>query len=128
MGIKILWEDRSKTVMRQVYEGRWTVDDYRNAVDTTRKLLNGLGHTVHIIVDVTASARTPSNLLSVMRYVETQVAPNQGMVVVVGADAYTQSILSIAKRIAPRATGNTSIVNSLEDARAMIGRTPVIPA
>ena len=128
MGIKILWEDRDKTVMRQVYEGRWSVDDFRQVISTTHKLLNGLPHTVDIIMDATLSDGTPSNILAAMRYAEQQVAPNQGRVVVIGADLFMQEMLAVAKRIAPRATGNTTLVDTLEDARVLVGQTKFIPA
>jgi len=128
MGIKILWENRSKTVMRHVYTGRWTVDDYRHAITTTRKLLDGLPHTVDIIIDATASDGTPSNILSAMRYTEQQVASNQGRIFIVGADLFTQEILHMARRIAPRATGKTQFVDTLEEARIQIGLNKPIPA
>ncbi len=120
MGIRLTWDNDRKSVLRQQFEGSWELEDFYRAVDKTRKLLDGLSHTVHIILDTTLSERTPSNLLSAMRYVDSKVAPNQGEIVVVGADESLRSMLEIASRIAPDATGGGYFVDTLPEAYKLL--------
>ena len=122
MTIRLTWETDRKNVLRQQYEGYWDLEDFYRIIDKTRKLLDGLAHPVHIIIDATNSLRTPSNLLSAMRYVNDQVAPNQGEVIIVGADDELRTMLEIASRIAPDATGSGYYVDNLTDAYALLRR------
>lgn len=119
MGIKVTWDNPEKTVLRQNFNGRWEIDELYHCIDKTHKLLSGLDHPVHIIIDLTNS-KVPTNVLSAMRYMDSRVAPNQGIVVVVGADDYTETIMDVAKRLAPHAIGNSYQTTSLEDARRVI--------
>lgn len=120
MTIRLTWDTERKTVLRQQFEGYWDLDEFYRIIDKTRKLLDGLSHTVHIIFDTTNSHRTPSNLLSAMRYVNDQVAPNQGEVIFVGADDELRSMLAIASRIAPDATGSGHYVETLPEAYSLL--------
>ena len=119
MGIKITWDSEDKTILLHDYTGYWDLDDYRRAVDKTSKLLNGLDHTVHFIMDL-SETHVPSNILSVMRYTENKAAANQGLIVIVGADTFVTSVFEVARRIAPTATNNTYFVNNIEEARSFI--------
>lgn len=120
MGVHLIWQDDEKTVLRQVFVSSWTLEDFRQASETTQKLLNGLPHTVHLILDHSQSEHTPSNILSLIRDLDQYVAENQGTVVVVDADDFLRDMLGVAKRLAPRATENGYFASSLADAMAII--------
>lgn len=123
MSIQIIWEDKQKSVMRQVFSGRWTVEEYRRSVEKTQKLLKGLPHTVHIIVDLRESEGTPSNILSAARFADAQMPDNLGMVMIVNADAFDRTIVSMAERIAPRLLHQHSYAHTIDEALARIAQT-----
>lgn len=118
MGFITTWENDEKTILRQIYTDRWTVDDFLACTDRTYRLLKSVPHTVHIIIDLSQAVRTPSNILSVMRYAEQHVNDNLGLITVVGADDFAKAVFMPAKRIAPNATRNMIFVETLPEAYA----------
>lgn len=88
----------------------------------TYKLLSGLPHTVHIIVDTSASEEVPSNILSVIRNLDRWVADNQGISVLVGGSEFMETVIPAAKKLAPRATANAFRADSTEEVHAIIAR------
>lgn len=120
MGIKIVWDSSGHRILRQVMDGEWTADEYRHISERTEKLLRGLKHVVHIIIDAQDSTRTPSNLLAVMRQVDKHKPANLGEVVVVGADDVLYTMLEASRRIAPHLMARMRFVDSLQDAYAVI--------
>jgi hypothetical protein len=89
-------------------------------VNRAYKLLNGLDHTVHLIIDGTQENRTPTNIPSIIRNIDDKIAPNQGMVVLVGVDDTYKSITKAARKLAPRAMQNRHYADTLDDARRLI--------
>ncbi|GAB4512452.1 MAG: hypothetical protein OHK0046_11980 [Anaerolineae bacterium] len=127
MGIRVVWDNPEKTTLRQVFSGRWELDDLYQCADKTHRLISSLEHPVHVIMDLTDS-QAPTNMLSAVRYLESRVAPNQGIVVMVGADDFMASMLEVARRIAPRATANGHWADNLEDARRVISENDYVLA
>lgn len=119
MSIKVLWVDDEKTILRWYFDVRWDLDDYYHCVDKTYKLITGLEHTVHIIMHGEAMT-PPTNILSGMRRVDRRIAPNQGLVVIVGADDYTRSMFETAARIAPKVMAEAHYVDTLEDVHTLL--------
>jgi hypothetical protein len=122
MGIKVLWEDQDRTIIRQVLKGRWTVEEYLHSAEKIYKLLNGLPHTVHIITDAQESDGVPANFLSIARRLNELVAPNQGLVLITASDPHSRTIIEAARKIAPQATHNMHYVDTIKDAHQFINR------
>lgn len=120
MGIKVLWENQERTVIRQVLKGRWTVEEYLHSAEKIYKLLNGLPHTVHIIADARESDGVPANFLSIARQLDELVAENQGLVLIIAANPHSRTIVEAARKIAPRATRNMHYVDNITTAYGMI--------
>ncbi|MDZ4670897.1 MAG: hypothetical protein SH821_08510 [Phototrophicales bacterium] len=123
MGFSANWDNDEKTILRQLYIDRWTVDDFIACTDKTYRLLNNIPHTVHVLIDLSQATRTPANILSAMRYAEERVNDNVGQVVVVGADDFAKEIFSPAKRIAPNATRTMIFVETLPEAYDYLAET-----
>ena len=120
MPINIVWEDAQRRVMRHEYPTRWTLEEYKALMTRSAKLLRGIDHTVHIIVDRRKSDAVPTNILSLARYIDKLTPPNQGLVVYVQPSAFTQTLLKASTRIAPRATANLHCVDTISDAYHLI--------
>lgn len=118
MGFITIWENDEKTILRQIYTDRWTVDDFIACTDRTHRLLKSVPHTVHLIIDLSQAVRTPSNILSAMRYAEQHVNDNLGLIAIVGADDFAKQVFAPAKRLAPNATGRITFVETLPEAYA----------
>lgn len=120
MPLQIVWDHPEHRILRQVFIGEWTIEDHKALIIRTRKLLDGLPHTVHLIIDGRRSQRTPFNILSLARFIDAHVAPNQGEVTILGADVFARSALEVGRRIAPKATARLRLVDTLEAAYDII--------
>jgi hypothetical protein len=120
MGIRLTWDNEQHTILVQTYEDPWSLEDYQRCAEETGQTITGQQHTVHVIIDNSRSKETPSNILSVVRYADSIVAPNQGIVVIVRANSTFRALSNVSRKIAPRATRNTYFAASLEDARHLI--------
>jgi hypothetical protein len=122
MGFSANWDNDEKTILRQTYTTRWTVDDFLACTDKTYRLLNNVSHTVHILIDLTQATRTPANILSAVRYAEEHVNENLGQIVVIGADDFAKEIFSPARRLAPNATRTMIFVESPSEAYELLAK------
>lgn len=122
MGIQVSWHDEHKTIMLQVFEGKWTLEDYYRLVDEAAALIRPLPHTVHIIADASRSALPPSQMVSGMRYALNKMPSNQGITVFVQPGTLASALIDLAKRFSPRAASTVFIAASREDALALIAQ------
>lgn len=120
MPVSIAWDHAEKRVLRQVFVGRWTVEEYRALVERTHKLMRGIKGTVHLILDGRESEGAPTALLSTARFVDEKVTANQGITVIVAVRPETRTIIEAARKIAPNATRKLFYTESLEDAHTLI--------
>jgi hypothetical protein len=122
MPIEMRWLNEEKTVLLETFDNDWTVADYRQMVDEAAKLLATVSHTVHIIVDATATgSRLPNNLLSGgMSYAVRHVPTNQGLTVFVNASILVQMMINIARKISPNLANTIFLTDSVAKAQHII--------
>ena len=120
MGIRIEWDDEEKMILCHIYEGNWTVEDFYLAVDESRRLLLEVGHPVDLIVDMRTSAAPPSGILPAYRYADQRVPDNQRLIVMVKTDSVMKAFNRVIGDIAPRASENRYLADSMEEARELI--------
>jgi hypothetical protein len=120
MGIKLLWDNQEKTVLCHIYAGKWTPDDFRGAVEESRQLLLSVGHPVDLIIEMSKSDPPPFGVLPAYQEADSLVPDNQRLVVMVKPGTIMKALNRIIADIAPRASANRMIVDSLEEARALI--------
>ncbi len=122
MPIQVIWDDATKTTLRQIYSGKLTLQDYIEATDTLEQMAKEVTHTVHSLMDRTAVASTPGIVLPAMRYANNHVPSNLGIRVVVKGDMFTHVIVDIGRRVAPRLIHSIYFVDTLEAGRAIIAK------
>ena len=121
MGHFIKWDNAEKTVVFQSYTGTPIKDDLYCLSEESAMMLGSVLHTVHLIVD---ESNAKLNLNSTdMKYLEKNVPPNQGAVVMIlnKSDAtYKKLIQGIGQSVAPVAFGHTFFVSSVDEARQLL--------
>ncbi len=122
MSIQVMWDDAEKTIIRQVFSGQVTLQDYITAVDQVEQMAKEVPHTVHSLMDRTGVTSTPSIVLPAMRYANNHVPPNLGIRVVVNGGVFTQVIVDIGRRVAPRLIHDIQFVDTVEEGRALIAK------
>lgn len=122
MGIIVSWHNDDHTILLEVFEGKWLLEDYYRMVDQAAALLAATPHTVHIVADVSASSLPPSQMVSGMRYALKKMPANQGLAVFVGPGAFATALIELAKRFSPQTTTNLFIVTTRAEALALIAQ------
>lgn len=122
MPIQVVWDDDTKTTLRQIYSGKLTLQDYITATDTLERMAKEVSHTVHSLMDRTNVASAPGIVLPAMRYANSHVPPNLGLRVVVKGDMFTHVLVDIGRRVAPRLIHDIQFVETVEEGRALIAK------
>lgn len=123
MAVEVIWDDEHKTVIRHIYRGFTTVDDYLRATDLIYEMACLVPeHTVDVILDRREVRSTPSVLLRVMRYADQHLPPNLGLSVIIKPSMFTRVIVDMGRRLAPSLTREVYFAETLEEAHAIIQR------
>lgn len=122
MPIQVVWDNEAKTVIRQIYSGNVSLQDYMTAADDVERLAKMVPHTVHSIMDRGQIQSTPSMVLRALRYANNHVPPNLGLRVIINGDVFTRVVVDIGRQIAPRLIRDIYFVDTLDAARDVITR------
>ena len=122
MPIQVIWDDEAKTIIRQIYSGKLTLDDYITATNELEQMVKGVPYTVHSLMDRTDVISAPGIVLPAMRYANSHVPPNLGLRVIIKGDMFTHVIVDIGRRVAPRLVHDIYFVETLEEGRAIIAK------
>lgn len=119
---QIRWDNQCKTVVLQTYERDATPQDMYEMAAESAQMLNSVSNTVHLIIDQTAVVQMFTIGSDLMRYLNSHVPANQGVVLVVGAQMYAKTIARVGDKIAPNAFNQTHFFESADDARAYLAK------
>lgn len=122
MPVQVIWDDEGKTIIRQIFSGQVTLQDYITAADQVEEMAKEVPHTVHSLMDRTDVVSSPSIVLPAMRYANSHVPPNLGIRVVVKGGVFTQVIVDIGRRVAPRLIHDIVFVDTVEEGHALIAK------
>jgi hypothetical protein len=133
MPVHVQWDNPEQTVIYVRYEGRWTWEEFYQAVKETQELGASVGHRIDIIAHM-MDGFVPHGA----PFVHSQNALKQknatlGRVVVVSDNRFVQGLMSVSARVNPRWKDKYSTATSVEEARLLIQKdrqgasNPVIP-
>ncbi len=125
MGIKVIWDNEQKTVLRYEFDGRWHWIDFQQATKYAATLLDTVDHSVGVIIDLTHSQAVPEQPLSNIKTALGNPRHDKvGLTVVVGASLFLTALADSARRIYKSVSGNYDIdlARSLDEARTILAR------
>lgn len=121
MGHLIQWDNADKTVVLQQYIDTPVKEDLYHLIEASANMLKSVSHTVHLIID---ERMIKLSLSSVdMKYLEMNVPPNQGAVVMLVEKSslpYKEWIQNLGKTMAPKAFEKPFFAATLEEARELL--------
>jgi hypothetical protein len=125
MAIQVIWDNPEQTIIRYIYDGRWTWEDLARARDEVHRMLDTVDYRVGIIVDVQKSSMLPSGALTRARQMATATPKyhqNEGSTVIVGANTLIRSLFDMFRKIYTTLSGNIVIdfATSLDEARRIL--------
>jgi hypothetical protein len=120
MGIDVNWYDDTKTALLVVYGKTFELKDFYNSIDISYQLMESVPWTVDIVQDVSELAKLPSNVLSVVRYLEGKSHPRRGVTIIVGINRFVKIMFDVGKTLAPKASANYHFVDTRKDADKLL--------
>lgn len=120
MPIVLNWEDDARTILRHTYRGKWTVAEFYEAVDGSRSLLLDVAHPVDLIIDMREGPNPPKGITPAYQYADRKVPANQRLIVMVNPSEYMRRFNRIVEGVAPRASKDRHVVETVEDAHNLI--------
>lgn len=125
MPITTIWDNESNTIIRHIYEGSWTWDDFYTSMKTASDMAATVSHAVGLIVDVRDSNLIPQGLVTHINRLHTAKPTwTPSLTVLVGANAFVKALYGAFRGIAARTNRSTGqrfvMTASLEEAYALL--------
>lgn len=123
MPIRIYWEDSDQTIIRYVFEGRWTWDELYGVYYQAIEMENSVTQRVDIILDMRTSGFIPANALLHMKNFSEKQPPNVGISIFVTSNAFVAALYATAIKFYAKIAFYFRLVKTLDEAHAMIVST-----
>ncbi len=120
--IKVSWYDDGKHIIRWDVHGRWSLADYRQAVDETGEMMATVCHRVDVIGDMQRSTYTPTNIIYTILERYSEIASrdsNYGISVLVQSTHFLKVMGRILNRM-PAAENRFYFAATFEEAESII--------
>jgi hypothetical protein len=86
MGIEVIWDNPEQTIIRYIFDAKWTWHDLLAAVDQSDAMLNEAGHVCHFIYDIRLSTAIPDGALTYLKRFVGKKRANTGVQVLLGSE------------------------------------------
>ncbi len=120
MPITLHWEHEEKHILRCNMIGQWTSQELLDGIEAGQHYFTSTSHTVHLIIDWSQNTHKPTRIIEFARRAEAYTPPNLGLLVVVGANAFIQSLMLVVQKLAPHTTRHLYYVDTIEEALILI--------
>jgi hypothetical protein len=117
MGVEVVWDNAERTIIRSIFSGKWTWDDFYQSLDQTYGLMDSVKHSVHLIVDMRTSRLMPSgSFMPHLQNIRRKMHPNMGATVMVGGGKFMEILSAIMDKLPRKREKKMQMVASLEEA------------
>lgn len=125
MAITTIWDNDSKTIIRHIYEGTWTWDDFYNSMKAASDMVATVNHAVGLIIDLRDSNLIPQGLVThINRLHSGKPTWTPYLTVLVGANAFVKALYGAFRGITARTSRSTGqqfiMTASIEEAYALL--------
>jgi len=120
MGIRVMWDNSERTIIRYEFETRWSWGDLYAASDEGTALLDSVGHRVDFIADLRGTSHLPGDFMQHAGRIAGGTHPRRGIVVVVGASPVLRGLSNTVGFLFRKATKDLRFADTLEEARTLI--------
>jgi len=120
MPITVRWDNNAKTIIYYHFDSAWTWDEFNAVYKDVYAMLDTVQHKVHAIVDLRTSRLLPRDTLTEMRRLTYEQHENGGITIFITDNALARTFYSILSNVYRRAREIFRLVNSPEEAYAVI--------
>ncbi|NWF68280.1 MAG: hypothetical protein HXY40_04280 [Chloroflexi bacterium] len=122
MPVTVQWDDDAHTIIYFRLTAPWSWDDYEHGDQQVRALLDSVNHTVDIILDFASMGMLPLNSFPYIRRAAIDIHPNQGMVAILGINAFLRMLGNAMEAVYPQIATTRRPAASKEEAYRMIAQ------
>ncbi len=123
MSVAIIWENEAHTAVHLNFEPGWCWTECDRAVDEANAAIRGASHPVGIIHNLLQGPDLPlDDFVFHLHHVIHDIPENLDLIVIVGGNAVTQSILSTFFKASVGVRERVVFVDSLENARDLLAK------
>ena len=120
MSIKVVWDNEEKTIVRYVFDARWTWDEFYVARAEAYRQIDSVQHRVGVIFDTPPNIGLPSNMITHSKSAVNKTHSNTIVVVVVAQNMYLRTMLTMVMKLSKKAGVMMRLASSLEEARMIV--------
>lgn len=117
MPITVQWDNHEDSIMRILFEGRWTVDVLTRALHDSKRLMDSVDHTTDIIVEFRNSGWTPSRVSAAFGQAKSFFEhPNTGITFVAGVSPVVMTVAKVFLQMFPHLATRIHFVKTIDEA------------
>lgn len=122
MGVTPIWDNPEKTVVRHIFDGRWTIGEIWHSAGEAWQMMHTVPHTVHAILDLRNGNAYPSGVLSVSNRIVVHRPTNAGIIILVGPGSFVRMLASAFRKTYGRLHPGFifHVKDNLDEARELI--------
>jgi hypothetical protein len=126
MPISLEWYDDERTILRHVYTGNWTWEEYQGTFEVMNTMSTSVQHPVYHVIDMTQTRMMPQgSSIAQIRTGARYVPPNAAAMIVAGNSLFLTIIskmIAAVPRSSPTTTGRNifRMVKNLDEAMQFI--------
>lgn len=120
MSVQIVWDNNEKTIIRFIFEGKWTWEEFYPTHYKAIDMVKSVTHRVNVIVDMRKGVSTPANVLMHIKNISDKQPPNVGLSVIVTDSSFIHSLHRIGVKFYHKIGRYFSVADNLEAAYVKI--------
>lgn len=122
MGIAVVWDNPEHTIIRYIYNGQWSLDNFYQALSESHQLMDTVDYRVGLIIDMQNSKLVPNGVLSHGKNVSMRNHRNQGKSIIVGAGGLVRTLFDVYRKVYRTSFDDSAFlfVSNLDEARTLL--------
>jgi hypothetical protein len=120
MGVQVAWDNAEKTIVRYVFEGKWTWEEFFPVYDNAIAMEKSVPHRVHVILDLRKAIGVPANTLMQVKKISDKQPDNIGLNVLVTKSSFIHSLYQIGIKFYHKIDYYFRVAETIEAAYTMI--------
>ncbi len=121
MSVTFTWDNDEQTRLRFIFDEMWQVKDLQQAIDLSRQITNDNSDVIDVLIDMSECNSMPSNLSTLLTYLQSLDSQRVGVMVFITADLYLPKVMQLLNQILRRQF-TMHFTNTLDDARRISDR------
>ena len=120
MAVRVQWDNDQRTIVRYIFEGKWTWNDFYPAYNQAIEMEKSMPHRVHAIIDMRKGIGVPANVLMHVKDISDKQPDNIGLSIIVTSSSFVQSLYHIGIKFYSKIDYYFRVVETLDEAYKLI--------